>query len=81
MFQVTDTELQAISKQGPDGHRIVQIEHDNEVETVYVIDPGIQDREELVGEPEVKYIQIYTCIILIKCHNIRTPQKFKLTNM
>jgi hypothetical protein len=52
--QVTDTELQAISKQGPDGHHIVQIEHDNEeVETVYVIDPGIQEREELVGEPEI----------------------------
>ncbi|XP_053382624.1 uncharacterized protein LOC128549602 [Mercenaria mercenaria] len=63
LFQVTDTELQAISKQGPEGHRIVHIENNNEVETVYVIDPGIQEREELVGEPEVVHEEIHIPII------------------
>jgi len=52
-LQVTDNELQAITKQDPDVQpHMVEIENDGNVATVYVVD-GIQEREELVGESEV----------------------------
>lgn len=53
IIQVTDTELQAISKQAPDGHHVIQIDEDGHSETLYVIDSAIQEREELVEEAEV----------------------------
>ncbi|KAL4218022.1 Zinc finger protein 40 [Mactra antiquata] len=53
LFQVTDTELQAISKQTPDGHQVIHINDDGHTETVYVIDSVIQEREELVEEAEI----------------------------
>lgn len=52
--QVTDNELQAITQQVPDDEQqILDLDHVDQSETVYVLEDSIEDREELIEESQV----------------------------
>ncbi|XP_052236856.1 uncharacterized protein LOC127848434 isoform X2 [Dreissena polymorpha] len=54
LFKVTDNELQAITQQVPeDEQQILDLDHVDQSEMVYVQEDSIQDREELIEEGQV----------------------------